>query len=1008
MKRYTQAVIPMPGRWPLDAGGQAAHPGEAIRQATVLVMLLTLLAPLAHETAMAEPVVAAGAVCIGGTGSGDVDGDGYVDHDDLAWLPFCLVGPNGGLAGPVCKCFLMDGDDDVDLVDTGTVIGMFSVPIGCTVNDRLYAPGERGEFPENCGVCDPAVSTTSLTPVGAGTLCNKGSGDLCDPDEVCNGSATKCPPDSFQSAATVCNLGSGDLCDPDEFCPGVPDAKCPVDTVAPNTRMCRAGSGDACDPAEFCTGIADAKCPPDSFASSDTVCNPGSGDLCDPDEYCPGVPGGKCPTDHVASAGTVCNPGSGDVCDPDELCSGVADKPCPSDVFASAGTPCRPAAGDCDLAETCAGAPDLACPPDVKRSASFVCRAGTTTCDPAETCNGTSDDCPPDTGPSSCENGEPCAADGQCLSGSCNGGVCTDGNAGLGASCDSTADCFEGYTCTGGVCLGIFGTYCTRLDQCGNQLACDAEASGECRVAVGVACASDLECQTNATCLNGVCRLNMNEACSTSDECGSGYCSCPSQVCDIQSGVCQCVPQGVCRVPFGGVCYDWLECADQLRVDGRLAAGYEHVAPGVCDCPTERYCDAQGGGGVCLTNSNGMRYCNTGICLPPVCVGPGTCGYGKLLLGAICEYDPPGGTFQDPPQLGDSPNDELCGSGYCFKRSTGENGPCTPARVCSNTTIGGRGPGGYCQSNADCPNGTCLNPCGRFDNPPDYFCCRNLNGVCSRDSDCCGSFLDAARGCGSNGRCRLLAREDEPCVTTADCVRFGRSGALECVEDQFGSKLCTHPGDTPGLDEGDPCDPTAPNGYCRVGLTCFNCEQSGLGYICANANAPCCSNGEYDGWCPLELVRTDPDTLSFIAVPGLCCNHECVNPQGNDHCGACDNDCRDELGNACVVQDSGTCVWNGSDLACRWTENTSLCPDPDPNDNYATRCWPTGTDTYRCDNYVPIVQPQDWVNLCVSGSASGRECTSTSQCWDCSESCTCDRPSTFSLVFGISGRCDCP
>jgi hypothetical protein len=97
----------------------------------------------------------------------------------------------------------------------------------------------------------------------ATTVCNPGSGDICDPDESCSGVAGEaCPADSVAPATTICNPGSGDICDPAESCTGNPDEACPDDTIAPATTICRPGT-NACDPGESCPGTADVACPPD-------------------------------------------------------------------------------------------------------------------------------------------------------------------------------------------------------------------------------------------------------------------------------------------------------------------------------------------------------------------------------------------------------------------------------------------------------------------------------------------------------------------------------------------------------------------------------------------------------------------------------------------------------------------------------------------------------------------------------------------------------------------------
>ena len=169
-----------------------------------------------------------------------------------------------------------------------------------------------------------------------GTLvCDVGSGDLCDPDELCPGVAdAACPAGDTQllAAGSVCDVGSGDVCDPDEVCSGVEGEACPADVFDPGTLVCDVGSGDLCDPDELCPGVADAACPVGStqLLAAGSVCDVGSGDVCDPDEVCSGVEGEACPADVFDPGTLVCDVGSGDLCDPDELCPGVADAACPA------------------------------------------------------------------------------------------------------------------------------------------------------------------------------------------------------------------------------------------------------------------------------------------------------------------------------------------------------------------------------------------------------------------------------------------------------------------------------------------------------------------------------------------------------------------------------------------------------------------------------------------------------------------------------------------------------
>jgi hypothetical protein len=310
----------------------------------------------------------------------DNNDDGFADFDSCSsWdnndQTTCIgvldTDPN---TGSKCYCSILDLPiivepcEDVDCSPFDDVCGTYE----CDPN------GEIG----NCDIFNPFPATT---------ICNPGSGDLCDPDESCDGSNPGCPTDTIAPATTICRPGSGDVCDPDESCTGVADAACPADVVASPTTICNPGSGDICDPAESCTGTPGAACPADIIAPATTTCRTGSGDLCDPDESCTGVADAACPADVVAPATTVCNPGSGDICDPDESCTGTPGAACPADTIAPATTTCRTGSGDlCDPDESCTGVADAACPADVVAPATTVCNPGSgDICDPDESCTGT-------------------------------------------------------------------------------------------------------------------------------------------------------------------------------------------------------------------------------------------------------------------------------------------------------------------------------------------------------------------------------------------------------------------------------------------------------------------------------------------------------------------------------------------------------------------------------------------------------------------------------------------
>jgi hypothetical protein len=162
-----------------------------------------------------------------------------------------------------------------------------------------------------------------------------------------------CAADVVAPSGTVCNPGSGDLCDPDEVCSGSAGQPCPGDTVAPASTVCRAAAG-VCDVAELCTGTADQPCPGDAKASASTVCRAAAG-LCDAAELCTGS-SDTCPVDVNQPDGTSCSDGL--FCNGPETCS--------------AGT-CTPGTAPCAFAAICSEGTD-ACLTSVCPSSPQSCR----------------------------------------------------------------------------------------------------------------------------------------------------------------------------------------------------------------------------------------------------------------------------------------------------------------------------------------------------------------------------------------------------------------------------------------------------------------------------------------------------------------------------------------------------------------------------------------------------------------------------------------------------------
>ena len=536
----------------------------------------------------------------------DSDEDGFLDMaycsswresggNELCTSPLQAIPANPAK----CRC------DDV------TPIPEIPVPPSCDGVDCSHLDNAC-----NVGVCDAGTGECISDPLPPGEVCRPGSGDICDPAELCTGvPGEECPGDVVNPATTICNPGSGDLCDPDESCTGVPGLACPDDTVAAPTTICRPGSGDICDPDESCTGLADVACPDDNVAPATTICNAGSGDLCDPDESCSGNPGEACPDDTVAAPTTICRPGSGDICDPAESCTGVADVACPDDDVAPATTICNPGSGDlCDPDESCSGNPGEACPDDTIAAPTTICRPGSgDICDPDESCTGEADAaCPDDVvNPATtiCNpgSGDLCDPDESCSGNP--GEACPDDviapatticNPGSGDLCDPDESCtgLADEACPGDV-IAPATTICrqsgTGDETCDPSESCTGEADVECPpdfiAPPETPCGDDstTECSEPDTCDGeGICEFN-NKPCGSATnsalceydmEPAKGDCSADGSACmfDLacaELGGVTCTGAGACLDADGadigscspdGFCDGDCEQSDQFRL----------------------------------------------------------------------------------------------------------------------------------------------------------------------------------------------------------------------------------------------------------------------------------------------------------------------------------------------------------------------------------------------------------------------------------------------------------
>ncbi len=456
---------------------------------------------------------------------------------------------------------------------------------------------------------------TNGTPASMGTVCRAAS-DLCDVDEVCNGTTAACPGDAVAASGTECRAQNG-TCDQAESCNGVLKS-CPVDIFAPPTTQCGAGNPATCNGGFFCLGTSNACSTTATPASATTVCNAtGDPSTCAANFKCDGVSNNSCPRTNptAATAGTTCRAAAG-VCDQAEMCDGVTAT-CAPDAFAPVTKECRPDNGSgCDVADFCSGT-SASCGPDLVLPAGTVCRGATDLCDAPELCNGATAACPLD-------RVSPLGLLCRPSAGVCDVGEFCDGSA---KSCPTDIK-----QAAGTVCRGAVG-FCDAAETCdGNNNACPTDsfqAAGTiCRFPSGVCDLAETcdgasgQCPVNAVASNAaICRPATNE-CDAAELCdGSGFgCAADAQQPDgsaCSKGTCQsgtCRPEADLRVsttfnPMGANGQDPLSIDVSVTNVGKAPADNPLVKIAIPPGATVQ--SVSGDGWVCQTQGDSI------VCLRP-------------------------------------------------------------------------------------------------------------------------------------------------------------------------------------------------------------------------------------------------------------------------------------------------------------------------------------------------------------------------------------------------------
>ena len=566
-----------------------------------------------------------------------------------------------------------------------------------------------------------------------------------------------------------------------------------------------------------------------------------------------------------------------------------------------------------------------------------------------------------------CADGQSCALDDQCASGSCDSlGVC------LHPSCsNSRQDATEDGLDCGGVCLACLGAACTEDRGCKSTYcedgvcmkpACDdgVQNGDETGVDCGGGCpqcAEGQRCETDADCLSYYCREGRCDQPTCSDgvtngfesdvDCGGDCKGCPlGAACDVPSdcvdgncidGVCVSMPETCtdgelngdetdldCGGPcwpciFGQHCVVHDDCVTEACEQGLCAApescrdavksGYETDV----DCGGE-YCSPCALEKYCLVHADCLSLtCLYGICAVPAC--------DDLILNGG-ESDVDCGGHCAPCGDGDACNEWedcasfRCAEGLCVSCADGEangeetaldcGGPCAP---CVD--------GLSCLVDEDCASARCAAE----------VCVSCADGAANggeSDVDCGGPCAGCADGliCAGDGDCQSDHCEDGGCVSCADGAVNGSESDVDCG--------------------GGGCAPCADGMGCVVDADCASarCEDgtcTGCGDDLKNGDE---TDVDCGGACPPcgggKSCLIGDDCTTGVCLPDLTC---CV----PNACGACgdvpdevcdgiDNDCdgdTDEVADIaaptpCLLQD-GVCA--GAMTACHGVDGWGCRPE---------------------------------------------------------------------------------
>ncbi len=461
------------------------------------------------------------------------------------------------------------------------------------------------------------------------------------------------------------------------------------------------------------------------------------------------------------------------------------------------------------------------------------------------------------------------------------------------SSCDSDADCDEGFFCA------LTGSAGAPRNDDPSAEAPVAPPQGVC-LPFEAACSSDADCGRGDVCENGICTVAEQDfSCFSDDECFRG------EVClfDGQDpgtdGAADRAQLGICVPAPQQSCTDSEPCAEGFHCEGvNVANALVPLPVGVCVLDDATTCQND-------TDCNRGQHCDYNVATNALVAAPGVCVDDTIAAGE-CESDSDcdGGTCEITCQGDPScPECDVCFFvGTCVDASCTVDSDCGANQFCDGSNAARPAP----QPDCAIDDLNCLPM-----DPPAGGICRDIPvPACRSDFDCAdGQFCDVAS--------TDPALRPAPCDPASGCDTFPvlegvcRDVVISCFSDDqcAAGEFCdfsTNPS-TPNaiVISGGTCQPL-PATSCAGDGECAEGEFCDIGGI--NARRPC-FDADGDGQCdtvvieqgicrPIQgpngcAVDTDCAAYQVCLFDGCNCAAVCVD-DGNDGCLPCE--CNDVAG----------------------------------------------------------------------------------------------------------------